>query len=1034
MHGAVWLLRARRAARLGWAGGGPGRAHAGGTAPVGTGTARRLTAAAAASPGAVEVVTFAPKAPPRHDGVRSVANAAALAEPRACAPPAEALALRAAREEAESRAAVVPWFVQNMPEEYFAETSETEQVRHLRALTSLHGGKLAHLLTVADEDSLTFIVPRDRPGLLAELMEHVNRSHLCRRELKSTHVHTALDGSLCLDTFRFASASEEPAALGPDGEARLAAVGLTGDEGVRVIARPADDGAFAVEVTAMSVISRLAFERFAHYLVAQGFSIEHASLTTGKRKGIVEGTESDVLLLDVTCRELADGTPASRSWDVLCQEAARAVKWVDDRTLEFASRLRDVTLTEAEVVHALCALQHPRLAGVDPHAYALSRLYELVEHKDVLPVALETARLLVSRFDPASPLDDGGYAARRDAIRTRIEAITASDAKAIAHGLLDAVDATLRTNVHVPHRLSLALRLDPGFMGHGSVGTDTPYGTFFVAGRRFRAFHVRFRDIARGGLRVVTPPKADSHAAESMRHYNEAYNLAYAQQLKNKDIPEGGSKAVILMEPDDSDAFLPDRFGTGRMVRKCVRAFSDAMLDCLLPSDSVVDRLGREETIYLGPDEQIIPEDIQWITNHAAERGYSIPNAFMSSKPEAGINHKTYGVTSEGVAVFLNVALGALRPQGDRDYFTVKLTGGTDGDVAGNMLKILHRDYGDGVRVVGICDGTATAEDPDGIPMDELLRLVEGSLPLDRLDASRLGPRGAHILADTPAGARARNTMHNRVQADAFIPAGGRPGTIDLANCEEFLSGPGGAPSSPLVVEGANLFVTPEARQELFERAGVVFVKDSSANKCGVITSSFEILASMILDTDEFVALKPTLVEDVLERLRSVARTEAELLFREYRRDPNVPIPQLSQRISAAITKAHDALLHELETSDDKATDEALLNAAATAHLPAVLATPERLVDVARRVPLPYRQNIAAAVAAATLVYEEGLVYAESVADGMHAQTARRHFTSRAVIAALADTLEAGGGQQAEAAALLRRCGARALAESGGAL
>ena len=44
-----------------------------------------------------------------------------------------------------------------------------------------------------------------------------------------------------------------------------------------------------------------------------------------------------------------------------------------------------------------------------------------------------------------------------------------------------------------------------------------------------------------------------------MRHYNEAYNLAYAQQLKNKDIPEGGSKAVILMEPDDSDAFLPDR-------------------------------------------------------------------------------------------------------------------------------------------------------------------------------------------------------------------------------------------------------------------------------------------------------------------------------------------------------------------------------------------------------------------------------------------------------------------------------------------
>lgn len=72
-------------------------------------------------------------------------------------------------------------------------------------------------------------------------------------------------------------------------------------------------------------------------------------------------------------------------------------------------------------------------------------------------------------------------------------------------------------------------------------------------------------------------------------------------------------------------------------------------------------------------------------------------------------------------------------------------------------------------------------------------------------------------------------------------------GTINERNYREYLSAPGGLASSPLVVEGANLFITPEARQALFSEAGVVIVKDSSANKCGVITSSYEILASMLL-------------------------------------------------------------------------------------------------------------------------------------------------------------------------------------------
>jgi len=37
-----------------------------------------------------------------------------------------------------------------------------------------------------------------------------------------------------------------------------------------------------------------------------------------------------------------------------------------------------------------------------------------------------------------------------------------------------------------------------------------------------------------------------------------------------------------------------------------------------------------------------------------------------------------------------------------------------------------------------------------------------------------------------------------------------------------------GAPSSRLIVEGANIFITPEARKRLFEEAGVLIIKVSS--------------------------------------------------------------------------------------------------------------------------------------------------------------------------------------------------------------
>ena len=147
----------------------------------------------------------------------------------------------------------------------------------------------------------------------------------------------------------------------------------------------------------------------------------------------------------------------------------------------------------------------------------------------------------------------------------------------------------------------------------------------------------------------------------------------------------------------------------------------------------------------------------------------------MSSKPGAGINHKEFGVTSEGVTVFLEEALKAVGIDPRTEPFTVKLTGGPDGDVAGNQIRIMHREFGDRARIVGIADGSGAAWDPAGLDHAELLRLVNNDAPISQFSRDRLGPDGGGIAVDEPEGLRRRNRLHFDVVADAFHSGGRAP-------------------------------------------------------------------------------------------------------------------------------------------------------------------------------------------------------------------------------------------------------------------
>lgn len=90
--------------------------------------------------------------------------------------------------------------------------------------------------------------------------------------------------------------------------------------------------------------------------------------------------------------------------------------------------------------------------------------------------------------------------------------LTALNATPTPLPLLPASQLTLLPPSWPRRACSLAFRVDPRIMLAAGENRVLPFGVFFVHGRRFNGFHVRFRDIARGGLRIVSPPTPEQIA------------------------------------------------------------------------------------------------------------------------------------------------------------------------------------------------------------------------------------------------------------------------------------------------------------------------------------------------------------------------------------------------------------------------------------------------------------------------------------------------------------------------------------------
>lgn len=191
----------------------------------------------------------------------------------------------------------------------------------------------------------------------------------------------------------------------------------------------------------------------------------------------------------------------------------------------------------------------------------------------------------------------------------------------------------VKTNFYKDRKSALSFRFDPSnFLEGNDRYPETPFGVFMLLGSDFRGFHVRFRDVARGGIRLIPSRDVATYARNRASVFAENYGLAHTQNAKNKDIPEFGSKGTILLEP-----FCQDN-GNSAFYK-----YISGMFDLLLPDPTeIVDNYGKEEILFFGPDEGTA-NVMQWACDYAKERDYPYWKSITTGKPPAlgGIPHDT---------------------------------------------------------------------------------------------------------------------------------------------------------------------------------------------------------------------------------------------------------------------------------------------------------------------------------------------------------------------------------------------------------
>ena len=479
-------------------------------------------------------------------------------------------------------------------------------------------------------------------------------------------------------------------------------------------------------------------------------------------------------------------------------------------------------------------------------------------------------------FDPNNGLNDEQRNARREeievALAEELNKIPTLDADRYLRSLGKVVRAILRTNAYLADRPAFAIKVAPQQIDFAPL--PRPKFEIFVYSPRVEGVHLRFGDVARGGLRW-------SDRRDDFR--TEVLGLVKAQMVKNAVIIPTGAKGGFYPKhlPDpavDRDAWITEG-------RESYKVFIGSLLDV---TDNLEVGTDGSETV-VRPEGVIARDENDYYLVVAAdkgtaafsdtanaislERGFWLGDAFASGG-SVGYDHKAMGITARGAWESVKRHFAELGHDAQTEEFTAVGIGDMSGDVFGNGLL-----RSKATRLVAAFDHRDIFLDPNpnaAVSFDERQRLYNlprsswqdynrelisagGGVYSRGLKSIEITPEVREVLdLDESVTELAPTELISAIlKAPVDLIYNGGIGTYVKASTEtnaqvgdkanDALRVNGKDLRAKIVGEGGNLGFTQLGRIEA-ARNGVILNTDAIDNSAGVETSDREVNIKILVD------------------------------------------------------------------------------------------------------------------------------------------------------------------------------------------
>ncbi|WP_134325116.1 NAD-glutamate dehydrogenase [Cumulibacter soli] len=412
-----------------------------------------------------------------------------------------------------------------------------------------------------------------------------------------------------------------------------------------------------------------------------------------------DGNHHQVWIYDFAMTATAEGELADDLADRLTETIAAAWSGVADSDgLNALISAADLTWRQVALLRAY--VRYLRMGALN-----YSRTYveqALVGNPRIVRRAVA---LFSALFDPAYTGNRTAEAARlRDDLTAELAEVASLEQDRILSALMGAIDATLRTDFYqgAPHpHEAITLKLDPKRVP--DLPEPRPYREIWVYSPRFEGVHLRFGEVARGGLRW-------SDRREDMR--TEILGLVKAQMVKNTVIVPTGAKGGFLAKrlPDpqvDREAWSAEGVACYReFIRAMLRITDNRVSGAVVSPTGVVRRDGDDPYLVVAADKGTASFS-DFANTEAIEAGFWLGDAFASGG-SVGYDHKAMGITARGAWESVKRHFRELGIDTQTTDFTAVGIGDMSGDVFGNgMLLSRH------IKLVGAFDHRHIFVDPN---------------------------------------------------------------------------------------------------------------------------------------------------------------------------------------------------------------------------------------------------------------------------------------------------------------------------------